>query len=296
MAVPAEFFTERPISPMLEMGAYEYLWLQEKSSFKRIADLFRQKPGSIPTDFVDIEIAQENANQVLSVIREANIGSFGVRIHGASQYPVSLRDAADPVELLYFQGAWDLTESPKAVAIVGSRKPSAEALHKTKQLVEQLVFHGYTIVSGLAAGIDTMAHRTAIECKGNTIAVIGTPITEYYPKENRELQAFIASEHLLISQIPILRYQRQNWRSNRFFFPERNKTMSALTQATVIIEASETSGTLIQARAAIQQGRKLFILDSCFQNPNITWPAKYEKKGAIRVHNMDDIKWGLDGV
>jgi DNA processing protein len=281
---------------MLEMGAYEYLWLQEKSSFKRIADIFRQSPGSIPTDFVNIEVAQEYASKALTAIRESNIGPFGVRIHGASQYPKSLRDAVDPVELLYFQGAWELTESPKAIAIVGSRKPSKEGLSSAKQLVEQLVFHGYTIVSGLASGIDTMAHRTAIECGGNTIAVIGTPITEAYPKENRDLQALIASAHLLISQVPILRYMRQNWRTNRFFFPERNKTMSALSQATVIVEAGETSGTLVQARAAIQQGRKLFILDSCFQNPNITWPAKYEQKGAIRVRDMDDIKWGLDGI
>lgn len=281
---------------MLEMGAYEYLWLQEKSSFKRIADLFRQAAESIPTDFVDIEIAREYANQTLAIIQSANITQFGVRIHGTCQYPHLLRDAVDPVELLYFQGEWELAETPKRIAIVGSRKPSLDGLRYTRQLVKQLVFHGYTIVSGLAAGIDAMAHRTAIECGGKTIAVIGTPITETYPQENRDLQAIIASQHLLISQIPVLHYMRQSWKTNRFFFPERNKTMSALTQATIIVEASETSGTLIQARAALQQGRKLFILDSCFQNPNITWPAKYEEKGAIRVHDMDDIKWGLDGV
>ena len=72
--------------------------------------------------------------------------------------------------------------------------------------------------------------------------------------------------------------------------------MSALTQGTVIVEAGETSGTLIQARAAIQQSRKLFILNGCFENPAITWPAKYEAKGAIRVRDTEDIKWGLDAV
>ncbi len=296
LAVPIEFFKKSPISPILEMGAYEHLWLQNKASFKRIAEMFRASPGAIPSDMVDHAIAEECAEAALAVIREANIGRFGVRVHGASQYPLSLRDAVDPVELLYFQGAWELAESPKSIAIVGSRKASKEGITKTQKLTEQLIEHGYTIVSGLAAGIDTTALTTAIAYGGNVIAVIGTPITDFYPKENRELQAQIAAEHLLISQVPILRYRRQNWRVNRFFFPERNKTMSALTQATVIAEASETSGTLIQARAAIQQNRKLFILNSCYENPAITWPAKYAEKGAIRVKDIEDIKWGLDGV
>jgi len=296
LSLPAEYFVNAPISPLLEMGAYEHLWLQPKVSFKRIAELFRERPGAIPSDFVDHQIARSTADEALAVIRESGIGSFGVRVHGASQYPDKLRDAREPVELLYFQGAWELTESPKAVAVVGSRKPSPEGQYSARELVKHLVFHGYTVVSGLAAGIDTVAHTTAIECGGATIAVIGTPITDNYPKSNTALQRKIAAEHLLVSQVPILRYRQQNWRTNRFFFPERNKTMSALTQATIIVEASETSGTLVQARAALQQGRKLFILDRCFRNPDITWPRYYEERGAIRVKSMDDIKWGLDGA
>ena len=86
-----------------------------------------------------------------------------------------------------------------------------------------------------------------------------------------------------------MRYKAQGAHVNRFFFPERNKTMSALSEATIIVEASETSGTLTQARAAFDQGRKLFILESNFQNPAITWPAKFEQRGAIRVREIDDI-------
>ena len=90
-----------------------------------------------------------------------------------------------------------------------------------------------------------------------------------------------------------MRYESQDYRYNRVFFPERNKTMSALTEATIIVEAGETSGTLIQARAALQQGRKLFILDNCFKNPDLTWPEKYAKKGAIRVRDYDDVRNAL---
>ena len=124
--------------------------------------------------------------------------------------------------------------------------------------------------------------------------MIGTPLDEFYPKQNKNLQLYIAKKHLLISQVPFIRYASQNYKVNRFFFPERNKTMSALSEATVIIEASETSGTLIQARAALDQGRKLFILQNCFENKNITWPERFEKQGAVRVREYEDIIKHLD--
>ena len=103
--------------------------------------------------------------------------------------------------------------------------------------------------------------------------MIGTPLHTVYPRENLLLQREIAQNHLLISQVPFYLYTRQDYRKNRFFFLERNKTMSALSQATVIVEASETSGTLSQAEAALQQGRKLFILNSCFEY-GMEWPDR----------------------
>jgi DNA processing protein len=159
--------------------------------------------------------------------------------------------------------------------------------------VRHLVGDGWTIVSGLAEGIDTVAHTTALELGGRTIAVIGTPISEVYPKANADLQARIAKDFLVVSQVPVERYGRQIWKVNRGFFPERNITMSALTEATIIVEASNTSGTLIQARAALRQKRRLFILDSCFKNPDLTWPKAYAEKGAIRVENYNTIKDAL---
>jgi DNA processing protein len=211
-----------------------------------------------------------------------------VRIQHAGDYPEKLRDAQHPVELLYYRGAWELTETP-CLAIVGSRKPTTEGIARAQRLARELVEHDYTVVSGLAAGIDTAAHTAAIDVGGRTIAVVGTPLGQVYPAENRELQELIAREYLLISQVPVLRYGKQGPHLNRLFFPERNVTMSALTLGTIIVEAGDTSGTLIQARAAMHQGRKLFILDSCFQRPEITWPARFAERGAIRVREMDDI-------
>jgi DNA processing protein len=279
----------KTISPLLEMGAYEALWSEPGASFRRIAERLRSRPDALLSDFVPHPRAMDTARRAVDILRQREVRIFGVQIHRAGEYPRKLRDAQNPLELLYYQGWWGLVER-RSVAVVGTRKPSSEGKLRTRKLVCQLVEDGWTIVSGLAAGIDTEAHRTALAAQGQTIAVIGTPLSETYPKDNRDLQAELAENHLVLSQIPILRYYQQSWKLNRHFFPERNITMSALTEATIIVEAGNTSGTLIQARAALQQKRKLFILDSCFQNPELTWPARFEQLGAIRVMGFDEIR------
>ena len=235
------------------------------------------------------------AREVLSRFDQRGIHSFSVRMFGVSDYPPTLRAAENPPEFLYYQGTWDLAHAPKRVAIVGTREPSEEGVRRTRKLVGLLVQDGCTIVSGLAKGVDTAAQEAAIAHSGDTIAVLGTPLDHVYPSENAALQQRIARDHLLISQVPVLLYARRSHVWNRQFFPERNLTMSALTHATVIVEAGETSGTLIQARAALSQGRKLFILDSNFRNPKLTWPHKYAEKGAVRVTDFDDIRVHLNG-
>lgn len=281
-------FESRAISPLRELGAYEALWDKPETTFKTLSEKFAARPHAVPSDFVPPTKVREYAEFVQQRFRQAEVTRFGVRVHGAGEYPQKLRDAAHPIELLYFQGWWDLVDS-RSVAVVGTRKPSPEGVARTERLVKSLVKDDFTIVSGLAAGIDTVAHETAIAEGGRTIAVIGTPLSHAYPRENTELQRRIASEYLLISQVPVRRYEKQDYRKNRLFFPERNITMSALTEATIIVEAGETSGTLIQARAALLQGRKVFILDSCFRK-GLSWPEKYAEKGAIRVKDYDDIR------
>jgi len=276
------------VSPWLEMGAYEFLWTKSGQTFKRLADMFRGK-SALPSDFVLPGIAEECAREATGILHKAKVERFGIRIHGAGDYPDRLRDARNPVELLYFQGWWDLVESP-CVAVVGTRTPSDEGIARATKLSRCLARDGYTVVSGLAEGIDTAAHNAAMQAGGNTIAVLGTALSMAYPSENRSLQEVIARDYLLISQVPIVRHSRQQWQANRTFFPQRNVTMSALTKGTIIIEAGNTSGTLMQAKAAIEQKRKLFILDSCFQNPELTWPKQYEALGAVRVREYEDIK------
>ncbi len=228
---------------------------------------------------------------MLGPYKERGVERFGVRIIGPANTQTRSRHARHPVELLYYSGAWEIAELP-AVSVVGTRRASAEGLRRARKLAKLLVGKGWTVVSGLAAGIDTAAHNGALDAGGRTIAVLGTPLSESYPSRTRICKKRIAREQLVISQVPLLRYIGQkNPKANRFFFPERNVTMSALTRATVIVEASNTSGTRIQARAVLQQGqgRKVFILDSCFQNPALTWPREFEAQGAIRVSDFEQI-------
>lgn|GEM_PF-151147 len=276
------------VSPFVEMGAYEALWARQKTSFKSLADLVRESRDTALSSFVTSDETDSFANRVYDLLKSRGVDDFGVHVRTDSSYPQKLLDADHPVELLYYRGFWDLIYAP-SVAIVGTRKPSEEGVRRAQKLAAMLVQDGYAIVSGLASGIDTAAHTAAIASGGNTIAVVGTPIGFNYPKENSSLQAQIENEFLLLSQVPVWRYTQQGPAGNRLFFPERNITMAAITKATVIVEASDTSGTLIQARAALKQGRQLFILESCFNNTSIKWPHKYEQLGAIRVKDYSDI-------
>ena len=287
LALGPQDFESRAVSPMIEMGAYEALWLRD-ATFKKIADQFRDNAGAIPSDFVSVDEAARCAAQVIDIMRRDGVEDFGVRVHGAGEYPKKLREARHPVELLYFRGWWNLVEAP-GVAIVGTRDPSPEGLARTARLAKLLVKDGFTVVSGLAKGVDAMAHTAALEAGGATIAVLGTPLNRAYPSEHAAPQRRIGDEFLVVSHVPVLKYlQAKNPTVNAYFFPERNVTMSALTDATIIVEAGETSGTLYQARAAIDQGRKLFILECCFGR-GLVWPDKFVAQGAIRVRDYDDI-------
>ncbi len=282
-----------PISPRRELGAYEALWLEKGATFKTLADRFALDAEALPSDFVSAQLAEQCAAEAMAKLKKAGVHQFGVRIYHAGDYPAKLRDARHPVELLYYRGAWEITET-RCVAVVGSREASPDGIRRAERLARELVDRDFTVVSGLAKGVDSAAHRGAIARGGRTISVVGTPLGSCYPKENADLQEEIARDHLLISQVPVLRYAKQAPRHNRLFFPERNVTMSALTEGTIIVEAGDTSGTLTQARAALQQGRKLFILDNCFQRTDITWPARFEAEGAVRVKTPDDI-WSALG-
>lgn len=175
---------------------------------------------------------------------------------------------------LYVRGDLTLPSHYMCVSIVGSRKASPEGLARARALARAVVARGGVVVSGLADGIDTAAHMATIEAGGKTIGVIGTPLDQATPKKNAALQEQIAEQHLLISQFPI---GSPALPKN---FAIRNRTMALISNATVIVEAGEKSGTIHQGWEAIRLGRPLFILESTANNPELTWPEKFIHYGA----------------
>lgn len=171
----------------------------------------------------------------------------------------------------------------KSICVVGSRNASVESMKKTEKLVKALIKRNIVVNAGLAKGIDTATHKTALENGGRTIAVIGTPINQYYPKENKDLQLSIEEKGLVVSQFPPC---NPVYRCN---FPTRNGTMSGISLATIIMEAGETSGALRQADYALKQGRDVLIPQSAINNSSISWPKKYIKKGAHAFKNLKEV-------
>lgn len=177
-----------------------------------------------------------------------------------SDYPDNLRAVHDRPPLLFIGGALN-TQDTKAVAVIGARKATPRGLSEAETIARHLVSARYTVVSGLAAGIDTAAHSAALDAGGRTIGVLGTGLTHCYPPQNAALQNRLATEHAVISQF---------WPDtppSRRTFPQRNATMSGLSLATVVVEASERSGARIQARRALNHGRPVFLTAALAQQP-----------------------------
>lgn len=198
-----------------------------------------------------------------------------------------LRPRDEGPATVYYSGDLDLLRRP-AVSIVGTREVSEAGRKRAGRLARELVEARVTVVSGLAKGVDTAAMKSAAEHNGGVVGVIGTPIDKAYPAENAILQEELWRDHLLLTPF---RVGEQTFRGN---FPKRNRVMAAVSDATVIVEASDTSGTLHQAAECGRLGRWLFIMKSVVEDPNLTWPAKFlDKPKVVILSSTQDV---LDAV
>lgn len=184
---------------------------------------------------------------------------------------------------LYYAGPMEFPVPRPRVAIIGTRNATEAGLEEAAELVKVLVRNGVTIVSGLAKGIDTAAHKAAIREGGRTIAVIGTPLDRAFPKENENLQEEIAAKHLVVSEFKV-GSEVQPWN-----FIRRNKTMALISDATVIVESGDRGGALHQGKTSSQLGRPLFMCKSAMRNNNLKWPSKMQDGGAIRLDDYEDV-------
>jgi DNA processing protein len=186
--------------------------------------------------------------------------------------PLSPRDRR-----IWCAGNIDLLRRPGSVAIVGTREVSADGAARARRLSRELADRHIIVVSGLAKGVDTVALTAAIEAGGSVIGVIGTSLDHAYPIENGSLQELIALNHLIVSQF------RPGSRTRPGHFPERNRLMAALTDATAIIEAGDASGTWHQAAECMRLGRWLFIAKSVMDDRSLEWPARFKNHANVRT-------------
>ena len=227
------------------------------------------------------EASDESARQAIAEWEAA--GLHLVTILDAD-YPQQLLTVHQRPPFLMYQGHLDDRDAG-GVAIVGTRTASPEGVDRASLIAKGLAERGVTVVSGLAAGIDTAAHTAALHAGGRTVAVIGTGLRKAYPAQNGGLQEEIARSHLVLSQF---------WPDappTKTSFPMRNAVMSGYSAATVVIEAEWKSGARMQARLALEHGRPVFLLDTLMRHD---WAQDYVARGAVVVASAEDVLERLD--
>lgn len=201
-----------------------------------------------------------------------------------ADYPSNLRMIYQHPPVLFMRGAPDERDAT-SVAIVGTRQPTPRGIDQARQLATGLAANSIPVISGLAAGIDTAAHTSALAVGGRTVAIVGTGIDRAYPPQNAALQEDIAAKGLLISQF------LPGSPPTKASFPMRNAVMSGYSLATVVVEAANRSGSRMQARLALQHGRHVYLMRSLLEHE---WARDYaERPGVTLVETADDVFVGL---
>jgi DNA processing protein len=213
-------------------------------------------------------LAEDSSHHIVSILDPA--------------YPELLKDITDPPPVLYAIGDKDILQSPQ-IAIVGSRNCTPGGAETAREFSRYLCNAGLTITSGMALGIDQHAHQSALDSGGHTIAVIGTGIDRIYPSKNKKLAYEIAEKGLIVSEFTL---GTPPVNSN---FPKRNRIISGLSLATLVVEAARKSGSLITARLGIEQGREVFAIPGSIHNPQSKGCHHLIRQGAKLVDQASDI-------
>ncbi len=265
--------------------------LKIKGSFSNLADVWRASLKDLTNAKIDEEVAQEFI-EVRAKINPAaeweklEKEKLSVLSIDDENYPNLLKEIYDPPALLYYRGNLNKETFSSPLAVVGSRRPSLYGRQVSQEIVAPLAKAGVTIVSGLALGIDAMAHSITLTEGGKTVAVLGSGLDQahIYPVQNRHLaEQIIANDGAVISEFPI------GTLPLRFNFPIRNRIISGLSLATLVVEATEDSGSLITARSALEQNREVFSIPGSIFSPLSLGPNNLLKMGAQVVTSAEDV-------
>lgn len=200
------------------------------------------------------------------------------------EYPPLLREIPSPPILLYCKGKIEVLRDKLTLAVVGTRKPTPYGKKIVRDLTSELVKLGFVIVSGVAAGIDTIAHLTAVENSGKTIGILGCGINVVYPSHNSKVYSLIAENGCLVSEYPM------NTSPLKYNFPRRNRIIAGMSLGVLVVEAGERSGSLITARLAVEYNRNVFSVPGNINSPMSAGTNKLIKLGARPTTSVEDIK------
>ncbi len=255
-------------------GSLESIFRAGRAELREVEGIGRELADRVVTwkETVDVKkefaLAKEHGADILTVDDE--------------KYPQRLKEIYDPPSVLYVRGEMDGVDE-RAIAIVGTRHPSFYGRTITENLSKKLAMRGFIIVSGLARGIDSAAHRGALSVKGKTIAVLGCGVDKVYPPENKKLMDEIAGSGAVISEFPM------GTQPDKGNFPRRNRIISGLSLGVIVVEAAKNSGSLITAGAALEQGREVFAVPGKVDSPTSYGTHRLIKDGAKLVQDVDDI-------
>ncbi|HQU84059.1 MAG TPA: DNA-processing protein DprA [Pyrinomonadaceae bacterium] len=238
----------------------------------------------IRAETIESILKQEFHDKAQEELEKVKESGADVLILDDGSYPFLLREIADPPITLYVKGDWQACFDAPCVGVIGSRRCSTYGENASEMLSRDLAANGVCVVSGLARGIDSAAHRGAIKGKGRTIAVLGTGINQVYPKENARLvDEILASGGAVVSQFPL---ETPPLKEN---FPYRNRIISGLSYGVLLVEASERSGSLITARLATEQNREVMAVPGNITSKNSFGTNYLIKSGAKLVQQWQDV-------
>jgi DNA processing protein len=262
---------------------------------RKLLDQFRQPESILAASVKDLVkvpgIGPELANTIINwqtfidlALEKQHLSDHQITLltQDQAEFPSQLLQVHDAPFLLYVWGKLQPSDQ-HAIGIVGSRQATRYGLDCTKRFAYQLAYAGFTVISGLARGIDTAAHEAALAAKGRTIAVIGSGIGKLYPPENMALAQKIISHGAVISEYPFLRV------ADKQTFPYRNRIVSGWSKGLLVVEAPLRSGSLITAQMALEQGRPVFSIPGGIDRPISAGCNQLIKQGATLVSDVQDI-------
>jgi len=261
-------------------------------AFPTMADAWRASEGDLTEAGLDTRTAREVARARSEVDPDAEmerLAAAGITAFArtAPGYPSRLREIDDAPPVLYVRGAWK-PEDEWSVAVVGTRRATAYGRQAASEFARGLAANGVTVVSGLARGVDTIAHRTALDSGGRTVAVLANGLDTIYPPENRRLAEEIAERGAVLADYPLGTKPRAD------FFPRRNRILSGLTLGTLVVEGDHQSGAMITAKFAAEQNREVFAVPGSIFSPQSRGPLGLIRDGATPVTGANDVLEALN--